>query len=180
LGEREINVPTPLKGGSTMRKIFLLGVLLIFLPTMCSAQREGGSQDEKAVKQVMQQWLDSFEKRDANLRNVLLTEDTVFINAFGVQREGKENVSAFWKELFATGTFDQSKVTITQEKIRFLRPEVAIVDRFEKVSGQLGPETGKSLPPRNIHLTFILTKTGKSWLVAYYRGGDLRDPETGR
>lgn len=163
-----------------MKKIFLLGALLIFIPTMCSAQREGGSQDEDAIKQVMRQWLDSFEKRDANLRNVLLSEDTVFINAFGIQREGKENVSTFWKEIFATGTFDQSKVTITEEKIRFLRPEIAVVDRFEKVTGQVGPETGKSLPPRNVHLTFILTKVGNNWLVAYYRAGDIRDLETSR
>ena len=158
-----------------MRKLFLLGALLVLLPTVCSAQVGGSSQDKDAIKQIMQQWLESFEKRDADLRNVLLTEDTVFINAFGVEREGKESVSAFWKELFATGTFDQSKITITQEKIRFLRPEVAIVDRFEEVTGQRDPETGKSWAPRRIHLTFVLTRSGQGWRVAYYRGGDLRD-----
>jgi uncharacterized protein (TIGR02246 family) len=163
-----------------MKKTLLLCALLILVPMVCSTQAESASQDEDALKKVMRQWLDSFEKRDANLRNVLLTEDTVFINAFGLEREGKENVSAFWKELFATGTFDQSKLTITQEKIRFLRPEVAIVDRFEEVTGQVGPETGKSLAPRSVHLTFILTKTSKGWLVAYYRAGDLRNPATAR
>jgi uncharacterized protein (TIGR02246 family) len=162
-----------------MKKIFLVGMLLIFLPAVCLTQHGGRTQDEDAIKKIMQQWLESFEKRDANLRNVLLTEDTVFINAFGIEREGKENVSTFWKELFATGTFDQSKLIITKEKIRFLGPDVAIVDRFEKVTGQLGPETGRSLAARNIHLTFILKKTDKGWLVVYYRGGDLRDPETG-
>jgi uncharacterized protein (TIGR02246 family) len=163
-----------------MNKLFALGALLILLPTVCSAQAEGGSEDEDSIKKVMQQWLESFERRNADVRNDLLTEDTVFINAFGVEREGKESVSAFWKELFATGTFDKSKVTITKEKIRFLRPEVAIVDRFEEVTGQRGPETGKSLAPRSVHLTFILIRKPEGWRVAYYRGGDLRDPATGR
>jgi uncharacterized protein (TIGR02246 family) len=163
-----------------MKTLLAVGALLILLPTICATQPEARSQDEDSIKKVMRQWLDSFESRNADIRNVLLTEDTVFINAFGVQREGKKSVGAFWKELFATGTFDQSKLTITQEKIRFLRPEVAIVDRFEEVTGQRGPETGKSLPPRSVHLTFILTKTAEGWKVAYYRAGDLRDPATGR
>jgi uncharacterized protein (TIGR02246 family) len=163
-----------------VKTLLALGALLVLLPTVCSAQPEARARDEESIKKVMRQWLDSFESRNAEIRNVLLTEDTVFINAFGVEREGKKSVSAFWKELFATGTFDQSKLTITQEKIRFLRPEVAIVDRFEEVTGQRGPETGKSLPRRRVHLTFILTKTAEGWKVAYYRAGDLRDSATGR
>jgi len=163
-----------------MNKKLLICALLIILPVLCSAQTDVDSKDKEAIRNVMQQWLESFEKRDAELRNVLLTEDTIFINAFGVQHEGKKNVSAFWKELFATGTFDQSKLTISDEKIRFVRPDVAIVDLFEEVTGQRGPETKKVLAPRRIHLTFILRKEDKDWKVAYYRGGDLRDIETGR
>jgi uncharacterized protein (TIGR02246 family) len=163
-----------------MNRKLLICALLIILPTLCWAQLEVDSKDKEAIQKVMQQWLQSFEKRDAELRNVLLSEDTVFINAFGVQREGKKEVSAFWKELFATGTFDQSKLMITDEKLHFVRGDVAIVDRFEEVIGQRGPETGKTLAPRKIHLTFILTKKDDVWLVAYYRGGDLRDLETGR
>jgi uncharacterized protein (TIGR02246 family) len=162
-----------------MKKKSLIGVFLIIFPPLW-AYAEVNPKDEDAIKNVMQQWLESFEKRDADIRNVLLTDDTVFINAFGVQREGKNDVSAFWKELFATGTFNQSKLTITDEKIRFVRPDVAIVDRFEEVTGQRGPETGKILAPRRVHLTFILRKEDKDWKVAYYRAGDLRDLETGR
>ena len=114
----------------------------------------------------MRQWHESFDKRDADLRNRLLTEDTVFVNAFGVEREGKESVAAFWKELFASGTFDQSQLTVPREKIRFLRPDLAIVDRFEDITGQRGVETGKPLPPRKVHLTFVVTKTDRGWLVA--------------
>jgi uncharacterized protein (TIGR02246 family) len=153
---------------------------LAALSAPAGTRGQGGQQDEEAIKKVMRQWLESFEKRDAGLRNELLTEGTVFINAFGVEREGKESVGAFWKELFASGTFDQSKLRITQEKIRFLRPDLAVVDRFEEVTGQRGIETGQTLPPRRIHLTFILAKAGGRWLVAYYRGGDLRDPATAR
>jgi uncharacterized protein (TIGR02246 family) len=154
--------------------------LLILVPGVYHAQPKGSQQEQDAVKNVMRQWLESFEKRDANARNALLTEDTVFYNAFGVEREGRQNVSTFWQKLFASGTFDQSKLNVTKEQIRFPNADVAIVDRFEELTGQRGVESGKPLPGRNIHLTFVLIKTGGKWLVAYYRGGDLRDPETAR
>lgn len=163
-----------------MRKSFWLCALLALLPTVSFAQPKASRQDEDAVKKIMRQWLESFEKRNADLRNILLTEGTVFFNAFGVEREGRENVSTFWKELFASGTFDQSKVTVPKEKIRFLTADLAIVDRFEEVTGQRGIETGKTLPLRKVHLTFVLTKRDGAWLVAYYRAGDLRDPEGAR
>ena len=108
--------------------------------------------DENAIKAVIRSWAESFES-DATQRNSLLTEDTVFFNAFGVERPGKQQVTTFWRELFATGTFDQAKVSVPNEKIRFLRPDLAIVDRFEDVSGQRGLESGKALPPRKVHLT---------------------------
>ena len=163
-----------------MRKSLFTCALLALLPVICPAQAKGSAQDEEAIKKVMRQWLESFEKRDAGLRNNLLTEGTVFFNAFGVEREGKESVSAFWKELFASGTFDQSKLTISQERIRFLEPEIAIVDRIEELTGQRATETGRVMPPRRVHLTFILTKRGAGWRVAYYRAGDLRTDSTAR
>jgi uncharacterized protein (TIGR02246 family) len=163
-----------------MRKGFCLCALLTLTPAICFAQFKASPEDEAAIKKIMRQWLESFEKRDASLRNGLLTEDTVFFNAFGFEREGKVDVSAFWKELFASGTFDQAKVTVPKEKIRFFGPDLAIVDRFEEVTGQRGVETGKALPLRKVQLTFVMMKRDGSWLVAYYRAGDLRDPETAR
>jgi hypothetical protein len=71
-------------------------------------------------------------------------------------------------------------VKVSKQNIRFLNTDVAIVDRFEEVTGQRGLETRKPLPQRNVHLTYILVKTGGKWLVAYYRAGDLRDPATAR
>jgi uncharacterized protein (TIGR02246 family) len=163
-----------------MRKALCLSVMLILLPALCLTQSGASRPDEDAIKAVLHSWAESFEKRDANLRNSLLTENTVFFNAFGVERAGKQEVTTFWRELFATGTFDQAKVIVPNEKIRFLGPDLAIVDRFEDVTGQRGLESGKPLPPRKVHLTFVMMKESGRWLVAYYRAGDLRDPETAR
>ena len=162
-----------------MRKALCVFLLLMFMRAPCITQ-SGATSDSDAIKAVIHSWVESFKKRDANLRNSLLTEDTVFFNAFGVERAGKHEVTTFWKELFDSGTFDQATVIVPKEKIRFLRPDLAIVDRFEDVTGQRGLESGKALPPRKVHLTFVMTKENGRWLVSYYRAGDLRDPETAR
>lgn len=163
-----------------MTKAFCFCVITILPPALCLTQSKTTPPEQDAIQAVIRSWTESFEKRDANLRNNLLTDDTVFFNAFGVERVGRQEVATFWTELFATGTFDHAKVVIPKETIKFLRPDLAIVDRFEEVTDQRGVETGKPLPPRKVHLTFVVAKEGGRWLVAYYRAGDLRDPETAR
>lgn len=152
----------------------LLSAMLAVVPSICLAQVRGNPDDELAIKKAFAKSRESVEKRDADLRAELYTENAVFYNAFGVEREGREAIREFWKYVFASGTFNQSVFKITKEKIRFLRPDVAVVDIFEEVTGQRAPETGRELPSRSVHLTFIMTKKGKEWSFAYYRAGDLR------
>jgi uncharacterized protein (TIGR02246 family) len=152
----------------------LFSTMMVLVPSICLAQVKGTPDDEAAIKKVFVKSRESVEKRDANLRASLYTEHAVFYNAFGVEREGREAIREFWKYVFASGTFNQSTFKFTKEKIRFLSPDIAVVDIFEEVTGQRAPETGRELPSRSVHLTFILTKTGKEWSFAYYRAGDLR------
>jgi uncharacterized protein (TIGR02246 family) len=165
---------------SSMKRLLLAATAVSLLTTLASAQVRDSAQDEATIKKVIDGLNDSFQKRDAKLRASLFTEDGVFINAFGLQREGRGAIEQFWKELFATGTFNQTEVKITEMKIRFLTPDVAIVDRFEEATGQRGVETKRVLPLRRIHLTLIMKRDGDRWLMAYYSAADLRDLSTAR
>jgi uncharacterized protein (TIGR02246 family) len=158
----------------------ILSAILILWPSICLTQSRGKPDDEAAIKKVLGKSLESVEKRDADLRAGLYTEDAAFYNAFGVEREGREAIREFWKEVFASGTFNLSQFKFTKEKIRFLRPDLAVVDIFEEVTGQRAPETGRELPARSVHLTLIMTKKGNKWSVAYYRAGDLRTDSIAR
>jgi uncharacterized protein (TIGR02246 family) len=163
-----------------MKRALLNVTAMILLAAFVVAQARDTAKDEEAIKKVIDGLNESFQKRDAKLRASLFTEDGVFINAFGVQREGKAAIEQFWKELFATGTFSQTEVKITDMRIRFLNPGVAIVDRFEEATGQRGIETKRLLPPRRIHLTLIMKRDGDRWLMAYYSAADLRDLSTAK
>jgi uncharacterized protein (TIGR02246 family) len=157
-----------------MASRLILSVMLALWPSIGLAQSRGSPADEAAIKKTLGKSRESVEKRDADLRAGLYTEDAVFYNAFGVEREGREAIREFWRYLFASGTFSQSAFTITKEKIKFLRPDVAVVDIFEEVTGQRALETGRELPARSVHLTLIMMKKRDEWSVTYYRAGDLR------
>jgi uncharacterized protein (TIGR02246 family) len=157
-------------------------VTLLTLLYVASAECQTGQKDtdQLAINKVLDGINESFQKRDARLRASLFTEDGVFINAFGVRRDGRAAIEQFWKELFATGTFIQAEAKITGIAIKFLGRDVAIVDRFEEVTGQRGTETQRPLPQRRIHLTLIMKKTAEGWRMAYYSAADLRELATAR
>jgi uncharacterized protein (TIGR02246 family) len=163
-----------------MKRFLLAATTVILLTTVAAAQVRDTAKDEEAIRKLIEGLNESFQKRDAKLRASLFTEDGVFINAFGLQREGRAAIEQFWTELFAIGTFNQTEVKITQLKVRFLTPDVAIVDRFEEATGQRGMETQRLLPPRRIHLTLIMKRSGDRWLMAYYSAADLRELSTAR
>jgi uncharacterized protein (TIGR02246 family) len=163
-----------------MQKLIATATAITLLAILAAAQERNIAKDEAGIKKVIDALNESFQKRDAKLRASLFTEDGVFINAFGVQREGKAAIEQFWKELFATGTFNQTEVKITDMRVKFLTPDVALVDRFEEATGQRGTESKRLLPPRRIHLTLIMKRSGDGWLMAYYSAADLRDLSTAK
>ncbi|HET8670639.1 MAG TPA: SgcJ/EcaC family oxidoreductase [Candidatus Saccharimonadales bacterium] len=147
-----------------MKRLILAATAITLLTSQVTAQERNIAKDEAAIKKLIDGLNESFQKRDAKLRASLFTADGVFINAFGVQKEGKAAIEQFWKELFATGTFNQTEVKITDLRIKFLTPDVALVDRFEEATGQRGTESGRLLPARRIHLTLIMKRSGDGWL----------------
>ena len=119
--------------------------------------------------------------RDAAGRTALFTHDAVVINAFGNRVEGAEAVAAFWKELYASGTFDQSKSERISLRRRELAPGLLLVDYAERMTAQRGPNSGRKLPLRTIHITLILRRASGGWRIAYYQAGDVRElPRRGR
>jgi uncharacterized protein (TIGR02246 family) len=146
-------------------------VFIIPCHTIVAQQQKESSSHEELISR--------FEStggaRDAAGRTALFTRDAVVINAFGNRAEGAEAVAAFWKELYASGTFDQSK----SERVSLQRRELArgllLVDYVERLTGQRGPNSGRELPPRTVHITLILRRASGGWRIAYYRAGDVRD-----
>lgn len=156
-----------------MRLVYLVvsAVFLVSCNSIVAQQQKQSPSPEELISRFESTGI----ARDAAGRTALFTRDAVVINAFGNRVEGAEAVAAFWKELYASGTFDQSKSEQISLRRRELAPGLLLMDYVERLTGQRGPNSGRELPPRIVHITLILRRASGGWRLAYYRAGDVRD-----
>jgi hypothetical protein len=64
--------------------------------------------------------------------------------------------------------FKNTVLDLSIEDVWFITSEVALVDGSYNLAGVVLPD-GKELPARKGHLTAILLKEGKSWVIAASR-----------
>lgn len=163
-------------GDGQMWKRFLAAFIAIIPFTPALAQHSY-SNDERAVRAVVQQLADTARGESATSRNILFADDAEITNAFGNRARGRSQIDAFWKSLYDSGGFRTATNEEKSLSVRFLTRKLALVDRFYIFSGQRGPKSGRELPPRDIHMTLVLRKDGTVWRIIYYSVADLRSLE---
>ena len=100
-----------------------------------------------------------------------VTEDVSFTNIFGTVRFGREEFIQRHKEIgqtFFKGTTSKSSIT----KLRFLRPDVAVVDVYGELSGfqnlYPGLPVGKDGILRNRLLLVLVKENGVWWITEFH------------
>lgn len=100
-----------------------------------------------------------------------VTEDVSFTNIFGTVRFGREEFIQRHKEIgqtFFKGTTSKSSIT----KLRFVRPDVAVVDVSGELSGfqkvYPGLPVGKDGTLRNKLLLVLIKENGTWWITEFH------------
>jgi uncharacterized protein (TIGR02246 family) len=158
-------------------------IIPFFILLILVAQSQAGAQvldsaDARAVAQLMAAFDETDSGRGAEAarkRAALFSDKAVFVNAFGIRREGKDSISAFWMLVSTSGSFATSNIERLDRQQRVLAPDLVLVDHVERITGQRSPETGREMPGRTAHLTLLLQRQALGdWRIAYYRAGDVR------
>jgi uncharacterized protein (TIGR02246 family) len=161
-----------------MKRKWIFGLSLCFAPLSNSQAQVLDSADARAVAQLMAAFDETGSGRGAEAgrkRAALFSDSAVFINAFGIRREGKDSIGAFWMLIYTSGTFASSTIERLDRQQRVLGPGLILVDHVERITGQRDPATGREMPPRTAHLTLLLRRQSPGdWRIAYYRAGDVR------
>jgi uncharacterized protein (TIGR02246 family) len=147
---------------------------IVSIPLAPSFAQNAPSNDERAVRAVVQQIAETSHGQTATARDSLFADDAQITNAFGNRAQGREEIDNFWRSMFETGMFRTAKNDEKSLSVRFLTHKLALVDRFYVFSGQRGPKSGRELPPRDIHMTLVLRRDGPGWRIIYYSVADLR------
>src|SRR6202022_2337573 len=112
------------------RAVISLSLLLILVlsdalsQTVTPPNRE---QDEKGIKQVLTEFVEAWNRHDARAFSMLFAQDADFTNVRGTSAHGRTQIETFHAPSFAT-KFKDTHQTITETKVRLIKPDVAAVD----------------------------------------------------
>jgi uncharacterized protein (TIGR02246 family) len=129
---------------------------LMCVPIAGAQPSSAGSRavEEQAVRAVLARFYEGWNAHDADKMVSVFADDVDHINVFAEWRRGKELLRDEIRE-FHAGPGRNSQKTYTVEKIRFVKPDVAVVQvRSLSTVGNIG--------------TYVLTKDTGRWLVVSF------------
>ena len=123
------------------------------------------------IRQVMGKFVEAWNCHDAKAFSMVFAEDADFTNVRGMRAHGRAVIEQFHAPLFET-FFKSSRQTITDTKIRFLKPDVAAVDAQWEMSGARNAD-GTQRPLRKGLLNLVMLKQAGDWLIAVMHNMEL-------
>jgi len=144
----------------TRRMTALVGFLgcLLVVADAAGQSRSQHAGDEAAVREVVRQYVEARERRDAAAVGALFTDDADQLTSSGEWRRGRENVV---KGSLASSAANTGTRTIAIESVRFPAADVALADGAYTIAG--GATT------RNMRTSFVMVRRDGAWRIAAIR-----------
>ena len=139
---------------------FLASALVIGVIGSASA---GETQDESAVRALGDNFAKAFVEKNAELRASLFTENGTFVTPQGDFLQGRvAMVKDFGTEAQAVNGTTQA--AFSNYRVRFIKPDVAVVDAILTVRNVNGPD-GTIIPVIPINFFYVAARHGDKWLI---------------
>ena len=141
-------------------KLAFLSLVCLAAAHYALAQSADRAADEKAIKTVIQAFLDKRDANDAAGLSALLTADADQQQTSGAMRRGRDAVVS---GSLATQRSTDGKRTIAIDSVRFVAADVAIADgRYDSVGRADGTD-------RHMLTSIVLRRETGSWKIAAIR-----------
>jgi uncharacterized protein (TIGR02246 family) len=135
--------------------------------------------DEAQIRQIIADQVSAWNAMDAKAFSASFAPDGGFTNIRGTVFYGHQAFEDRHKEIFET-FFKGSKLAMSPTKIRFVRPDVAIVDLSTELSELHGAPPGvKPAANGKIHtrLQEVFVKDKGKWRITSYHNVDVKADE---
>jgi uncharacterized protein (TIGR02246 family) len=152
-----------------MRRI-ALAILLCAGLGACSDSRAGRdrSADKAAIQALLDAHGEAWTKGDAAAAAAVMTQDADWVGGDGGIYEGRAAIEAAHREWLSGSAKGSRHLHPGIPAIRFLRPDVALVDGDSYISGA-HDDHGQELPAQTSRYTAVMVKENGQWLVAAFR-----------
>ena len=145
--------------------------LCLFLIPLAASGQTSQAADQQAIREVMDRFMDGWNRHDAKAFAGMFAEDADFTNWRGMGARGRSKIEEFHSPMFAT-VFKNSHQKYTDIKARFIRPDVAAVDVHWEMTGVVDAQ-GNPRPDRQGLLNFVMAKDAGRWQIVVMHNLDL-------
>ena len=131
----------------------------------------GSAADEAAIKQVVAGFSDGWNNHDAHAMCESLAEDVQWVSWRGEVSHSRQQVEEDHAKLFA-GLYKNSHRNDAVKSIRFLTPELAVVDNYWTMTGAKTRD-GADWPYRAGYVNYLMAKRNGRWVIVVSHTADF-------
>jgi uncharacterized protein (TIGR02246 family) len=124
--------------------------------------------EQDAIRTLISRWVEAYQDLDAKRLAALETPDVEIVDRFGKLHlpSGRNENEKLWSDAFEIVSRNALLPTVTIDRIRFLRPDVAVVQVSWRFTEGILLVDGDRIPPFSQVDTFVVIKSQGVWLVA--------------
>jgi uncharacterized protein (TIGR02246 family) len=126
---------------------------------------------ESGIKQALADYIDGFNHHDATAVAAEFAEDAERTTVRGDVSHGRGAIEKSYAGLFG-GMLKNAHRSATVKSIRFLTPEIALVDANYELTGRT-TNSGAEQPPAKGLLSLVMTKHGDKWLITDFHEQEM-------
>ena len=131
----------------------------------------GSPADEATIKQVVAGFSDGWNSHDAHAMCESLADNVEWISWRGEVSHSRQQVEEDHAKLFA-GLYKNSHRNDAVKSIRFLTPELALVDNYWTMTGAKTRE-GADWPYRAGYVSYLMAKRNGRWVILVSHTADF-------
>ena len=125
----------------------------------------------QAIHDIVHGLVAAWNRHDPRAFAAAFAEDADFTNVFGMAVKGRGAIEDLHAPIFKT-MFRDSRLNVSETRIRFIRPDVAAVDIHWEMTGARDP-LGNDWPARKGLLNLTMTEEQGDWSIAVSHNMDL-------
>lgn len=119
--------------------------------------------EEAQIRQLVFDATEAWNRHDVRASTRVYADDAELTTVIGTTVRGRKAIHEHHAEIFET-IFKKSRLTPGEIRVRFLTPEIAVVDTRWEMTGALEWD-GKEIPIRNGLLNWIVKREREGWRV---------------
>src|SRR5258707_2651267 len=124
----------------------------------------GQAQDEAAVRALGDTFAKAFVQKNAELRASIFTEDGTFVTPQGDFLQGRVAMVKDFGPEAEQAVNGTTQAAFSNYRVRFIKPDVAVVDALLTVHNVNGPDRG-IIPVIPINFFYVAVRHGDRWLI---------------